>query len=447
METKKTRKQKFSKNLPLLNLNAAGIDVGSEEHYVAVPEDRDDNSVKMFESFTSDLHKLAKWLKKCKIDTVVMESTGVYWIPLFEILEDYGFEVLLVNANYAKNVPGRKSDVSDSQWLQQLHTYGLLRGSFQPDSKIKELRTYLRQRDSLVKCAASHVQHMQKSLTLMNVKLQHVISDITGKSGMEIIRAIIKGEREPDKLVQYCDKRLKSSKETIKKSLEGSYKEDNIFSLKQSVELYDFYQTKIEECDDQILELLKSFDEKEIKSSQEDKHKKKRRSMTSAMSNQLVKVTGVDLTQIDGLNSLSVLTLISETGLDMSKWKTEKHFTSWLGLSPNNQITGGKIISSKTKKNKSRSSKLFRLGAQSLLKSQSYLGGFYRRMRYRIGTEKAIVATARKIAVIYYNMLKNGQAYYDFGHEYYEQQYKERNLKYLKRKAEELGLDLIKKPA
>lgn len=451
MGTNNRSKRKFSKILPKLNLDAAGIDIGSEEHYVAVPEGRDEHSVRSFGAFTSDLYDLANWLKECEIDTVVMESTGVYWVPIFQILESKGFEVLLVNAHHVKNVPGRKSDVSDCQWLQQLHTYGLLRGSFQPESNIRELRTYLRQRDTLVKCTSSHIQRIQKSLTLMNVKLHNVISDITGKSGMNIIRAIVRGEREPDKLIQYCDKRLKNSKEVIKKSLVGNYTEDNIFTLKQSLELYDFYQRKIEECETQIHELLKSFEGKEVKDTldnkQEQKRKKKQLTMNPDINNQLVRVAGVDLMQIDGLNSVSVLTLISETGLDTSKWKSEKNFTSWLGLSPNNKITGGKIISSKTKKVKSRANNVFRLAAQSLLRNKSYLGGFYRKQRYRLGTEKAIVATARKIAVIYYNMLKYGQSYYDYGCEYYEQKYRERNIKYLRRKAKELGLELVAKLA
>lgn len=446
-KSKQKNNRSSIKNLPPLNLNAAGIDIGSREHFVAIPEGRDENSVRSFKSFTSDLHDLSNWLTICGIETVVMESTGVYWIPLFQILESKGFEVLLVNAHHVKNVPGRKTDVKDCQWLQQLHTFGLLRGSFHPDAQIKKLRTYLRQKDNLVRYTSSHIQHIQKSLTLMNVLIHNVISDITGKSGMRIIRAIIRGERNPDDLVKYCDKRLKNPINIIKKSLEGNYSDDNIFTLKQSVELFDFYNKKIFECDSKICSLLDDFEGKEKNneiSEQNQKVKKKQRT-DPEIQRQLIRITSVDLTQITGLNTTSLLTIISETGLDAGKWKTEKHFTSWLGLAPNNKISGGKILSSKSRKVKSRASNAFRMAAQSTGCSKSYLGAFYRKQRYRLGPAKANVATARKIAVIYYNMLKNGTEFYDYGADYFETKYKAKSLKLLKSKAKKLGYEIVLK--
>lgn len=441
-------KQNFSKNIPVLHPNAAGIDIGSTQHYVAVPIDRDEHPVQSFNTFTADLHELTNWLKKCEIETVVMESTGVYWLPLFEILEARGFEVFLVNAYHAKNVPGRKTDVSDCQWLQQLHTYGLLRGSFQPAAQIRELRTYLRQRDMLVKYCSSHILHIQKNLTAMNIQLHNVISDITGQSGMKIIRAIIDGERNPDVLVEYCDKRLKNPPSVIKKSLEGNYASDNLFALQQAVELYDYYQKKIVECDVLIQALLQNFDDKEGKMLNKSNDEpsvpaKKKKINDPKMQNEITRITGVDLTQIDGLNTSSVITLISEVGLDMSKWKTEKHFTSWLGLAPNNKISGGKVLSKNTKKTKNRAGNVFRLAANSISRSDCYLGGAYRRYRSLLGPGKANVAVARKIAVIFYNMLKHGQEYFDLGCEYYEKKIAERNYKYLKVRAKHLGFDIV----
>ena len=378
-----------------------------------------------------------------------MESTGVYWLPLFNILEERGFEVLLVNAHHVKNVPGRKSDFLDCQWLQQLHTYGLLRGSFHPDSKIRELRTYQRQREMLVKYCSSHIQHIQKVLTLMNIQLHNVISDITGQSGMRILRAIIQGEKDPDILVLNCNKRLRNPLTVIKKSLEGNYTTENLFVLEQAVELYDYYQEQITGCDNCIRNLLMNF-ESEDKIKNVDKinieekkiKEKKKKIINPEMHAELLRITGVDLTQIDGLNTTNVLTLISEVGLDMSKWKTEKHFTSWLGLAPNNKISGGKVLSKKTKKTKNKAGNVFRLAASSLSRGDSYLSGVYRRFRSRLGAGKANVATARKIAVIFYNTLKYGQEYYDYGCEYFEKKVAERNYKYLKAKAKHLGFEL-----
>lgn len=437
--------RKKGKTLPLVNRNAAGIDVGSRNHYAAVPADRDESPVRVFSTYTSDLHSLALWLKECGIDTVAMESTGVYWIPVFQILEQHGLKVCLVNARHAKNVPGRKSDVRDCQWLQQLHSFGLLAGSFQPDSVTRELRTYLRQRDMLVHSATSQIQHMQKSLIQMNLLLHNAISDITGASGMAILRAIIKGERDPEKLIIHCRQGLKNSEEVIKKSLTGTYAEEHIFTLTQAVELYDFYQAKIAECEERINSTLRKYPDTQQKDADSDgtAKKKKKSSISPEIKEQLKRMTGVDLTQIDGMNTLSAVTVISETGTDMSKWKTEKHFTSWLGLSPDNRISGGKILKSGTKKIKSRASRAFRHCAQTLHRSKSYMGAYYRKMRARLGPGKANVAAARKLAVIFYTMLKTGTGFKDLGFDYYEKKYKERSIASLKDKAEKLGYSLI----
>ena len=447
----KAESKASNSDLPLVNKNAAGIDIGSREHYVAVPSDRSEKSVRSFQTFTSDLYSLANWLKECKIDTVAMESTGVYWIPVFQILEEKGFKVYLVNAKHVKNVPGRKSDVSDCQWIQRLHSFGLLSASFQPDALTRELRTYLRQRDGLVRYTTAHIQHMQKSLTQMNIQLHNVISDITGESGMAIIRAIIRGERNPDELVKLCKRGLKNSPDVIKKSLEGNYLDEHIFTLTQAVELYDFYQKQILECENKITELLSKFPDQEIKDRKVDdtplKQKKKKNKISPEIREHLKRLTGIDLTQIDGFNTLTAVTIISEVGLDMSKWKTEKHFTSWLGLAPNNSISGGKILKSGTKKIKSRASRALRQAAQTLIRSQSYLGAYHRKMRYKLGSGKANVATARKLAILFYNLLKNGTEFKDLGIDYFETKFRERNIANLTKRALDLGFTIVPSPS
>ncbi len=439
-------KKYFSNNLPKLNVSAAGIDIGSKAHFVAVPEDRSETPVRSFEAFTPDLYELAKWLKECGIDKIVMESTGVYWIAPFRILEDAGFEVILVNARHVKNVPGRKTDVKDSQWLQTLHTYGLLSGSFQPDNEIRALRTYVRQKASLTRSASSHIQRMQKILTQMNVLLHNVISDITGKSGMAILRAIVDGERDPDALVLHCDSRLKNPIPVIKKSLVGDYREEYIFLLKQELEFYEYYQKKLEECDVQIKKLLSTFEECETLEEREDGEKpkkNKKKNTDPVLQKEIIRITGTDLSRIDGLNTASVLTLLSETGINVGEdWETEKHFGSWLGLAPNSKITGGKLLSSRTKKVQSRAAYTFRIAALSVSKSDCYLGAFYRKKCAQKGAPIAITATAYKIAKIYYFMLKNGTEYYDHGAEYYDKKYKERTIKYLKSRVKDFGFEL-----
>ena len=431
--------------LSLLNPNAAGIDVGASSHYVAVPADRAEQSVREFEAFTTDLYRLADWLAECGVETVVMESTGVYWIPLFGVLEERGFTVMLVDPRRIKNVPGRKTDVLDCQWLQQLHTYGLLSGAFRPEAEIRRLRSYLRQRAMLVQYASHHIQHMQKALTQMNVKLQHVISDITGKTGMDIMQAIVDGERDPRRLAQLRDHRIRADEATIAKSLRGHWREEHIFELSQALELYQVYQGKIAECDREIEAQLERFEDRsdgEPPAANGKKRNQKNAPRFDAQSH-LYRMTGVDLTRIDGVDAHTALKVISEIGTDMTRWQSAKHFASWLGLSPHNRITGGKVISSRTKPSANRAAAALRLAANALHRSDSALGAFLRRKKAQLGAPKAITATAHKLARTIYSMLRYGQEYVDAGAEYYESQYRQRALRAAKRRAAQLGYDLV----
>ena len=449
VKPKQIRKRtiKLPKHLQRLNLNAAGIDIGSKSHYVAVPEGADDEPVREFECFTADLHRLADWLISCGVTTVAMESTGTYWIPVFEVLESRGLEVKLVNARHVKNVPGRKTDVLDCQWLQQLHTYGLLEGAFRPPEQICALRAYIRHRMNQVRYSSVHVQHMQKALTQMNLLLHNVVSDITGVTGMSILKAILAGVRDPQVLASMRDKRCKNSVETIAKSLQGNYRQEHLFSLKQAVETFEFYQTQIADCDREIERLLTTFDsatEDHRPPQPKDSKSSKAKCNASAfnLKDEMYRVTGVDLTRINGIDSTTVLKVISETGVDMNRWKSGKHFASWLGLSPGSKITGGKRLSGKTKRVVNRAAMALRMAASSLYKSSCALGAYYRRMKARLGAPKAITATAHKLARLIYSMLKYGTEYTDVGQEYYEQQYKSRAIKNLKRRAQQLGFEL-----
>lgn len=431
-----------------INRRAAGIDIGSKSHFVAVPEGCDEVSVREFKSFTSDLYALADWLKNCGVETVAMESTGVYWIPLYELLESQGFEVRLVDARHVKNVSGRKTDVLDCQWLQQLHTYGLLSAAFRPNEQICALRAYLRQRNMLIEQASTHILHMQKALNQMNLQLHSVITDITGTTGLQIIRAIISGERDPKVLAQYRDHRCKNTIEILEKSLIGHYREEHVFSLKQALELYDVYQNKITACDHEIenqlqqLETRKSVEE--MIEPPSNKRKKNKYALTFDLRTHLIRTTGVDLTAIPGIEATIALKVISEIGLDLSRWKTKKQFAAWLGLCPGNRVSGGKQLSGKTKRTANRAASALRIAAFGLSRSNSALGAYLRRLKARLGAPKAITATAHKLAVIIYEMLKNGVEYIESGQEYYEQQYQERVIKNLSLRAKKMGYALIK---
>ena len=448
MSKKRSKRQKKAKDLDALeqiNLNAAGIDIGAEEVYVAVPKGRDDESVRSFPTFTADLHRLANWLAKCGIETIAMESTGVYWIPLFEILESRGFEVYLVNAHHIKNVSGRKSDVLDCQWIQQLHTYGLLQPSFRPPEQICAIRSLVRHRDMLIKYRSAHIQHMQKALTVMNLRLTNVLSDITGVTGMKIIRSIMAGERNPEVLASYRHSNCAKSQEEIAKSLEGNYKREHLFALKQALELYDFYDRQLRDCDVELETLYQEFDlPDEPSTPPPDARKRKRRKNQPHfdLAQSLYRMAGVDLTQVDGLEAMTVQDILSEIGTDMNPWPTVKHFASWLRLSPNNKVTGGKVKQRGTLPSQNRANTAFRMAAQSLARSDCALGSFYRRIRARHGGPKAVTATAHKLARIVYFMLKNRQPYHDPGADYYEEQYRIRAIRNLQRRASKLGMRL-----
>jgi transposase len=378
MAKRKQRRKRFAvtdlpEHLQHVNLNAAGIDVGSDRHVVAVPAGRDKVSVREFGAFTTDLHSLADWLTKCGVTSVAMESTGVYWIPLFEILEQRGFEVKLVDARQVKNVSGRKSDVLDCQWLQQLHTYGLLAGAFRPTDQVCVLRGYMRQREMLVQAAAMHIQHMQKALQQMNLLLHNVVSDITGLTGMKIIKAIIAGERDAKVLVKHRNYRCQSSAATIAKSLLGNYREEHLFALSQAVSLYETYQAKIAECEAAIARYLnsqaKSTDEEPPPGDKSSRDRDRLRGGVDVRS-QLYQMTGVDLFNLPGLGADTLLTLAGEAGFDMTPWRTEKHFTSWLALCPGTKKSNGKVLSRKTKRSANRAAAAFRLAAASLSRSK-----------------------------------------------------------------------------
>ena len=429
--------------LNVINPKAAGIDIGSGEHWVCVPESSSKDNIRKFGTFTFALLEMANWLSECGVTTVAMESTGIYWIPLYEVLESRGFEVNLCNAKHAKNVPGRaKTDRCDCSWLKKLHTYGLLSASFIPPANIRELKSLMRHRENLVRESSRHIQHMQKALTSMNVLLHKVVKDITGKTGMQIIRAILGGDTNPRELVKYRHPSIKASDEEVVQALEGNYRFEHLFILKQAVESYDFVIKQIAEFDSCIDILLSQMDKKE--DNKKNPVPKTKRPANVSYSSQvlLYEIFGVDLLQIPGLSALSIRKLIGEIGLDMNRWKNSKYFTSWLGLSPNRKISGGKVLSEKTNKVQSRAACIFRMSASTLWKSNTYLGGFLRRKKSQIGSAKALTATARKIAVIVYTMVKEKVSYQELGAEYYEQKYKDRSVKRLLRQAKRLGFSL-----
>jgi transposase len=437
--------------LTIVHPHAAGIDVGNSAHYVAVRPDRDPESVRRFECFTADLHRLADWLQQCGVTTVAMQSTGVYWIPLYEILDARGFDVFLVNARHTKNLPGRKTDVQESQWLLKLHTDGLLRNSFHPDADIRVMRTYWRQRGGHIQAASTCIQRIQKVLTQMNIQLANVISDLSGWTGLRIIRAIIGGERNPDTLAALSHPGIHASRETIAKSLEGTWQSDLLFVLQQEVTMYDAYLQRIAECDHALEAHLKGLADKAATRPSNAppairvKHRRKAGSHTPQfnLGQELYRISGVDLTRIDGIDIGVAQTVISEVGVDMTRWPTEAHFASWLGLCPDNRVTGGKVIRRGTRHVVNRAATALRIAATTLLRSQSYLGAQYRRLRGKLGAPKAITAMAHKLAVLVYRMLRWGHEYVDKGMQYYEDRHREQQVQLLKKKAATLGLQIV----
>jgi transposase len=447
MARKKGSKQKRANDaaLPIMRLDAAGIDIGATEIFVAVPADRASENVRAFPTFTQDLYSLAEWLRSCGIRTVAMESTGVYWIPLFQILEERGFEVCLVNARHVKNVPGRRTDVSDCQWLQFLHSVGLLRASYRPDQEVCAIRSLLRHRASLVQMAATHVHHMQKALDQMNLQLHHVISDITGLTGLAIIDAILGGERDPRTLARLRHERIKASEEVIAKSLVGDYRAEHLFTLRQSLRAYRNYQTLIVDCDTEIRRCLDEFKPPtDTPTGTETKDPKgKSQSNEGVLRNELKRVFGVDLTRIPGIRTGIAQTLFGEIGPDFTKFRSASAFASWMGLCPDNDISGGKVLWVGTRKVKCRAATALRMAAQSLHHSKSSLGDFYRRMRTKLGAPKAITAAAHKLARIIFHLVTTRQEFDDSRFAADQLRYEKRQEAKLRAKAKALGFQLI----
>jgi transposase len=462
---RKKRKGMCLEDRPCLEPNAGGIDIGAREIFVAVPPDRDEHPVRIFDTFTEDLRSMAQWLKACGITTVAMESTGVYWIPLYEVLEAHGIRPCLTNARHMKNVPGRRTDWHECQWLQYLHSVGLLRAAFRPDADICAVRAVIRHRGELVQMASQHVQHMQKALTQMNLQIQHVISDITGTTGLAIVDAILAGERDPAVLALLRDPRIKATAETIQKSLVGNWQPEQLFVLRQSRLLYQTYQQEIVKCDREIEKLLSVFEarvdpaEKPLPPDRKRKRnrnaKKQRKHMGLAeggfdLRTEAYKLFGVDVTQIPGLET-SVLPLFSEVGRDLaSRWQTAAHFVSWLNLCPDNDISGGRVLWKGTRKVRNRAGQIFRMAAYSLHRSPSPLGSYLRRMKSKLGPKAATTATAHKIAVIFYTMITKQVEYDESIWAARDTQRQKRLEDKIKRQARQLGYQLVpmeEKPA
>ena len=449
--------------LTIVHPDAAGIDVGNESHFVAVPPGREAQPVQEFGSWTADLQRMAAWLKSCGIGTVAMQSTGVYWIAVQEVLEEAGLEVYLVNARGTKNLPGRKSDVQECQWLMKLHTYGLLANSFRPPEEIRMIRTIWRQRSRLVKEAGRAIQQMQKALTTMNVHLANAIADISGVSGMAMLRAILKGERDPRELAKLRDRRLQASEEEVIQSLQGNWREDVLFELQQVVEGYDFYQRQMAECDRQLQKYLAALPDRKpdgevpaeepavemgVKQGRKKKGQRKNKSREKNqpefdLGAELHRIAGVDLTRIDGINVLTSQVILSEVGPDLSAFADEDHFASWLELAPRKNITGGKVITHQSRESKNRVANGLRMSAQGLANSDSYLGARYRRLRGRMDGKKAVKAMARYLACLVFRMLTKGQDYIDRGAAYFENKRSERELAAMQRRAAEHGMKLV----
>lgn len=429
--------------LTIQNPNAAGIDVGSRSHFVAVPADRSESSVREFGCFTGDLHAMAAWLIECGITIVALESTGVYWIPVFEVLEAHGLEVLLVNARGIKNVSGRKSDVLDCQWLQQLLSFGLLSGAFRPPADVCALRTVARQRDTLIEEQARCIQRMQKALTEMNLQLTNVISDITGETGLAIIRAIVAGERDPQALAKLRNYRIRSSAAEIAKSLEGTWKEEHLFCLAQALSLYDTYRALIGTTDSQLEAQIAPLRRPGVQVAAGKSKRGGKHAPAFDVRDALREWAQVDLTQIGGIDVCTALKILVELGPDLSKFKSAKQFCSWLGLCPGTRISGGKRLSGASKRIPNRVARALKLAAQGLHRSQCALGAYYRKMAARLGKGKAITATAHKLARLVYAMVTRGSEYVEQSQAQFEAQFQERTLKYLQQKAKSLGFDLV----
>ena len=432
-----------------VNPKAAGVDIGAQEIMVCVGEGRTNQWVKTFGTYTVDLKAIGRWLKEWEIESVAMESTGVYWIPLFEELEQEGFHCHLISSRSLRRIPGRKSDVLDCQWIQTLHSYGLLESSFRPEADLVALRTLLRHRAQLIEHRSPHIQHMQKALLQMNVQLSQVLSDVTGATGQAIMRAIIVGERDPYKLAAMRNYRCKKDEDEIAKALTGTWREEHLFILKQSLEMYDFYSGQIEACDAEIEQI---YQQTRPSDGDEDlpelpQHKRKTRSKnapgnTAGLRRHLKRICGVDITAVHGISVTLAQEIVIEVGTDMSKFPNEKHFCSWLGLAPKHEISGGKVLKNKTMKTKNRAGQAFRMAAGAVMRADCMFGAYYRRQKARLGPAQAAVATAHLIARIVYRMLKYQVEYEPLNTREYETHYREQQIKYLVKKAAKFGFQL-----
>src|SRR5579864_947198 len=459
-------------SLPVINPHAAGIDIGASEHYVCVPADAvsaGQSPVRRFGAFTQDLDQLVEWLRSCGVRSAAMESTGVYWVALYEKLEAAGITPVLVNARHLGQVPGRKSDVKDCQWLQQLHSYGLLNGSFRPGPEFCRLRTLLRYRGNLVEQKTRQVQQMQSSLQQMNVLLHHVVSDLDGDTGFRIVDAILAGERNPARLVQLRDYRIKRSTEAqMEAALQGRWQDEHLLILSQARQAYQFFEQQMSQCDASIERVLKTLPSAQPSpvpaptpqpegagaasqsapvEAESTKKKRKRKAGGNAPKQdflpELIRICGSDLSKVGGLNMLSILILISELGTDMSKWRSEKAFCSWLGLAPGNKISGGRVLSSRTPFVINRISTLLRTLAINIGRTDTWLGSHHRRMRARLGPAAAATATAHKLACVIYHLLKTREPYVDINRLVYEEKIRKHRLAKLRKQAEELGLQIV----
>lgn len=438
-----------------VNLHAAGIDIGSHSSWVAVPPGSHATPVREFGMFTSDVEEMCAYLHAAGVTTVVLESTGVFWIPVFEVLEASGLTVLLVDAHHVKQVSGRKTDVSDCQWLQTLHTFGLLRGAYRPADDLCALRSLVRQRTMLTQQRACHIQHMQKAMTQMNLHLHRVISDVTGVSGMQIMRAIVAGQRDPAALAAMRDGRIRASEATMVKALTGNYRSEHIFALKQALALYDFFGTQLDDCVAEILRQARTIAPAATPPTADPPttpptagditapSPKKRREDKDPVAIAFTRLAGVDLTTIDGISTITAITVLGEIGGNVDAWPSEHHFASWLRVAPNPRISGGKLLKRGGKRPLSRAALALRQGAQSLEHSTSALGAFYRRLKNRIGASRAITAAAHKMARIIYRMIKHGKNYVDQGQALYESKLRQRSLEALTKRAKTFGFQLV----
>jgi transposase len=432
---------------PLVRPNAAGIDVGSRVHYVAVPPELN-LPVRSFDCMTGDLKELGEWLRVCGVKTVALEATGVYWIPLVEMLEDGGFEVYLVDARQTRNISGHKTDVKDCRWIQKLHSYGLLAPAFRPERSITVLRSYWRQRQGLVASCAQQIHLLHKALDQMNVQVHKVLSDITGQSGMRIVRAIVAGERDREKLASLCHGGIKCTQAQVARALEGNYRAEHVFALGQALEAHDFFQHQLEAADQALEAQIATVPSRHTEPRQggpqaQTRAKRRKNQPHFDLREQLRRIAGVDLTRVDGIDAMTAFSVVSETGMDMTRFPSEKAFSSWMHLCPNNRITGGRVHSRRIRPGVNRAGQALKVAAQSLHHSKSALGAYFRRMKARLGPQKAIVATAHKLARLIYRLLKYGEAYVAQSEAQYQQLTRERALQQLTRRAQHLGFALV----